>query len=168
MLFRMMTRLGPVIADEVKKLEMPIAKGPDKSPDPTLVSEIRYPVELTLGIDVAGKGGGTTGAKLDYDKVKEVFTNNRISIGECWLAESMAGKGDAAVGKLLLKVDVVGGKVTGVGKVADQTTLKDADLEKCVYAAVKLFKFPVAKDLKGNDDDKAASTVTWPLEFKPR
>jgi hypothetical protein len=156
------------IADVVKKIEMPIAKGPDKSPDATLTSEIRYPVELTLGIDVTGKGGGTTGAKLDYDKVKETFTNNRVSIGECWLAESMQGKAAAAVGRLLIKLDVVGGKVTGVGKVADQTTLKDPDLETCVYAAVKLFKFPVAKDLNGNDDAKAASTITWPLDFKPR
>lgn len=156
------------ITEVVKKIQMPIGKGPDKTPDPTLVSEIRYPVELTLGIDVAGKGGGTTGAKLDYDKVKEVFTNNRVSIGECWLAESMQGKGDTAVGRLLLKIDVVGGKVTGVGKVADQTTLKNADLEKCAYAAVKTFKFPVAKDTNGNDDEKAASVITWPLEFKPR
>jgi hypothetical protein len=156
------------IADVVKKIEMPIAKGPDKNPDPALTSEIRYPVELTLGIDVTGKGGGTTGAKLDYDKVKETFTNNRVSIGECWLAESMQGKAAAAVGRLLIKLDVAGGKVTGVGKIADQTTLKDPDLETCVYAAVKLFKFPVAKDLNGNDDEKAKSTITWPLDFKPR
>lgn len=156
------------IAEVVKKIEMPIAKGPDKAPDPTLVAEIRYPVELTLGIDVAGKGGGTAGAKLDYDKVKEVFFGNRLSIGQCWVEATTAGKGDAAIGKLVLKIDVVGGKVTGVAKLPDQTTIKDGDLEKCVFGAVRLFKFPLAKDTKGNDDDKAASTVTWPLEFKPR
>jgi hypothetical protein len=156
------------ITEVVKKIEMPIAKGPDKQPDPSLVAEIRYPVELTLGIDVAGKGGGTAGAKLDYDKVKEVFFGNRLSIGQCWVEATTAGKGDAAIGKLVVKIDVVGGKVTGVSKIADQTTIKDADLEECALSAIKLFKFPLAKDAKGNDDEKAASTVTWPLEFKPR
>jgi hypothetical protein len=156
------------IAGVVKKIKMPIAKGPDKQPDPKLESEIRYPVEFTLGIDVDGKGWKSTGGKLDYDKVKDVFFRERVWIGQCYVEATNANKGDAALGKLVLKIDIAGGKVTNIGKLADQTTIKDQDLEKCVYTAVKKWKFPMPKDAKGNDDDKTASTIHWPLEFKPR
>ena len=32
---------------------------------------------------------------------------------------------------------------------------------------MKKFKFPSAKDAKGNDDDKATSTIVYPMEFLP-
>ncbi|GAC1556649.1 MAG: hypothetical protein NVS3B10_17000 [Polyangiales bacterium] len=149
-----------------KKMKMPLAKNDKGEHDPKAIASIKYPVEFSLGIDVEGGGGSVSGAKLDYDRVKKVFFYEKLSIGRCYLDAWKAKKGVAATGKLLLKVGVVGGTVTGVDAVAPDTTVGDSELQQCVFEAVKKFKFPSAKDAKGGDDPKAASTITYPLEFK--
>jgi len=150
----------------VKKIKMPLAKNEKGEHDPKAKATVKYPVEFSLGIDVSGGGIKTTGAKIEYEKVKQVFFFNKIEIGRCYLEAYKAKKGVAAIGKLLLKVEVAGGKVSKAGEVAPDTTLADADMKACIYDAVKKFKFPLAKDAKGNDDDKATSVIVYPMEFK--
>jgi hypothetical protein len=150
----------------IKKMKLPLAKNDKGDHDPKATASIKYPVEFSLGIDVEGAGVSVTGAKLDYDKVKKVFFYNKLDIGRCYLDAWKAKKGTAAIGKLILKVSVAGGVVSTVGEVDPDTTVADADLKQCVFDAVKKWKFPAAKDPKGNDDPKAASVITYPLEFK--
>ena len=149
-----------------KKMKMPLAKNDKGEHDAKLTASVTYPVEFSLGIDVDGANTKITGAKLDYDKVKKVFFYEKLSIGRCYLDAYKAKKGVAAVGKLILKIAVTGGVASSVDEVTPDTTVTDADLKKCVFGEVKKFKFPVGKDAKGNDDPKAASTITYPLEFK--
>lgn len=150
----------------VKKMKMPLAKNDKGEHDAKLTASVTYPVEFSLGIDVDGANTKITGAKLDYDKVKKVFFYEKLAIGRCYLDAYKAKKGVAAVGKLILKIAVAGGVASSVDEVTPDTTVTDADLKKCVFAEVKKFKFPVGKDAKGADDPKAASTITYPLEFK--
>ncbi|MBL8720561.1 MAG: hypothetical protein JNL79_31540 [Myxococcales bacterium] len=150
----------------VKKIKMPLAKNEKGEHDPKAKATVKYPVEFSLGIDVSGGGIKTTGAKIEYEKVKQVFFFNKIEIGRCYLDAYKAKKGVAAIGKLLLKVEVAGGKVGKAGEVTPDTTLADADMKACIYDAVKKFKFPLAKDAKGNDDEKATSVIVYPMEFK--
>lgn len=150
----------------VKKMKLPLAKNDKGEHDPKAIASIKYPVEFSLGIDVEGSAVAVTGAKLDYDKVKKVFFYNKLEIGRCYLDAWKAKKGVAATGKLVLKVAVAGGVVSTVGEVDPDTTVADDDLKQCVFEAVKKFKFPAAKDAKGNDDPKAASVITYPVEFK--
>ena len=149
----------------VKKMTPPVAKNADGKYDPKLKATVRYPVEFTLGIDVGAGPTKSTGAKLDHDKVKNVFFVNKIEFGRCILDARKAMKGEKAAGKLVLKVGVTGGKVTAVDQVSPDTTVEDKEFKDCVTDAVKKFKFPLAKDAKGNDDEKAASTIVYPMEF---
>jgi len=150
----------------IKKMKLPLAKNDKGDHDPKAIASIKYPVEFSLGIDVEGVGIGVTGAKLDYERVKKVFFYNKLDIGRCYLDAWKAKKGVAATGKLILKVGVAGGVVSTVGEVDPDTTVADNDLKQCVFDAIKKWKFPAAKDAKGNDDPKAASVITYPLEFK--
>ena len=151
----------------VKKMKMPLAKNDKGEHDPKAIAAIKYPVDFSLGIDVESGASAITGAKLDYNKVKNVFFVRKIDIGRCYLDAYKAKKGEAAIGKLVLKVAVTGGAVTTVDEVSPDTTVADTTLKKCVFDEVKTFKFPLAKDAKGNDDAKAASVITYPIEFKP-
>ena len=150
----------------MKKMKMPLAKNDKGEHDAKLTASVTYPVEFSLGIDVDGANTKITGAKLDYDKVKKVFFYEKLAIGRCYLDAYKAKKGVAAVGKLVLKIGVTGGVVGTVEEVTPDTTVTDDDLKKCVYGEVKKFKFPIGKDAKGTDDPKAASVITYPLEFK--
>lgn len=150
----------------IKKIKMPLAKNEKGEHDPKAKATVKYPVEFSLGIDVSGGGIKSTGAKIEYDKVKQVFFINKVDIGRCYLEAYKAKKGVAASGKLLLKVEVTGGKVNKVDEVAPDTTVADKELKTCIFDAVKKFKFPLAKDAKGNDDEKAASVITYPMEFQ--
>jgi hypothetical protein len=149
----------------IKKMKPPVAKNSDGKYDPKLKAVVRYPVEFTLGIDVGAGPSKATGAKLDHDKVKNVFFVNKIEFGRCILDARKAMKGEKAAGKLVLKVGVTGGKVTTVEPMSPETTVEDKEFKDCVTDAVKKFKFPLAKDSKGNDDEKAASTIVYPMEF---
>lgn len=98
--------------------------------------------------------------KLDHlEDAKRILKHARL---EAYKAK----KGVAASGKLLLKVEVTGGKVNKVDEVAPDTTVADKELKTCIFDAVKKFKFPLAKDAKGNDDEKATSVITYPMEFQ--
>ncbi len=151
-----------------KKIKMPLAKNADGKHDPKAKAIVRYPLEFSLGIDVGAGVAKSTGAKLDYEKVKSVFFVNKIEIGRCYLDAYKAKKGVAASGKLVLKIGVTGGDVSNVDEVSPDTTVEDKELKSCVAAAVKKFKFPIAKDAKGNDDPKAASVIVYPMEFQAR
>ena len=150
----------------MKKMKMPLAKNDKGEHDGKLSASVTYPVEFSLGIDVDGANTKITGAKLDYDRVKKVFFYEKLAIGRCYLDAYKAKKGVAAVGKLVLKIAVTGGVASTVDEVAPDTTVTDAELKKCVFGEVKKFKFPIGKDPKGTEDPKAASTITYPLEFK--
>ncbi len=154
------------IVSVVKKMKPPVAKNAEGKYDPKLKAVVRYPVEFTLGIDVGAGPSKATGAKLDHDKVKNVFFVNKIEFGRCILDARKAMKGEKAAGKLVLQVDVTGGKVTNA-TTAPETTVEDKEFKDCVTDAVKKFKFPLAKDKKGNDDEKASSTIIYPMEFTP-
>ncbi len=148
----------------IKKMKLPVAKGADGKHDPKAKAVIRYPVEFSLGIDVGAGPAKATGAKLDHDKVKNVFFINKIEFGRCILDARKALKGEKAAGKLVLEIGVSGGEVTGV-KALSETTVEDVEFKDCVQGAVKKFKFPLPKDAKGNDDAKAPSTIVYPMEF---
>lgn len=152
------------IVSIVKKLKLPIAKNAEGKHDPKAKAVIRYPVEFSLGIDVGAGPAKATGAKLDHDKVKNVFFVNKVEFGRCILDARKALKADKATGKLVLEVGVAGGEVTSV-KAAPETTVEDPEFKECVQDAVKKFKFPLPKDAKGNDDPKAPSTIVYPMEF---
>ena len=98
--------------------------------------------------------------------MKKTFFYEKLAIGRCYLDAYKAKKGVAAVGKLVLKIAVTGGVASTVDEVTPDTTVTDADLKKCVYGEVKKFKFPIGKSPSGAEDPKAASTITYPLEFK--
>ncbi len=149
----------------LKKIKMPIAKNGAGEEDPKLKAVVKYPIEFSLGIDVGAGPSKTTGAKLDYDKVKQVFFINKIEIGRCWVDAQKAKKGAAAIGKVMIKVEVAGGAVQKVEEVAADTTVTDKTMKDCILEMVKKFKFPVAKDGKGADDEKAATVITYPLDF---
>ncbi len=148
------------------KMKMPLAKNDKGEHDPKAVASIRYPVEFSLGIDVDGASATVTGAKLDYDRVKKVFFYNKLAIGRCYLDAMKAKKGAAAVGKLMMKVTVVGGTVTASDEVKDTTTITDAELKKCILTEVKAFKFPTGKNAKGDEDPKAESVIQYPIDLK--
>lgn len=156
------------IVSVAKKIKMPLAKNADGKHDPKAKAVVRYPLEFSLGIDVGAGIAKSTGAKLDHDKVKSLFFVNKIEIGRCYLDAYKAKKGVAASGKLVLKIGVTGGKATSVDEVAPDTTVEDKELKSCVADAVKKFKFPLPKDAKGNDDEKAASVIVYPMEFQSR
>jgi len=155
------------IVSVIKKMKPPVAKNADGKYDPKLKAVVRYPVEFSLGIDVSGGALKATGAKLDHDKVKNVFFVNKIEFGRCILDARKAMKGEKAAGKLVLKVGVQGGKVTAAESVSPDTTVEDKEFKDCIADAVKKFKFPLPKDTKGNDDEKAPSTIIYPMEFTP-
>jgi hypothetical protein len=152
----------------VKKMKMPLAKNAKGEHDAKVVAEIRYPIEFSLGIEVSSGVSQSTGAKIDYDKVKNTFFVEKVNIGRCYLEAYKAKKGVAAVGKLILKMSVAGGKATTVEEVKPDTTVTDEELKTCVFEAVKKFKFPLAKNPAGKEDEKATAIVVYPLEFKPR
>ena len=152
----------------LKKMKMPLAKNAKGEHDPKAIAEIRYPVEFSLGIEVSSGVSKSSGAKIDYDKVKNVFFVGKIDIGRCYLEAYKAKKGIAATGKLVLKMNVAGTKATTVDEVVPDTTVTDKELKQCVFDVVKKFKFPLAKNEKGVDDDKAVAIVSYPLEFKAR
>ncbi len=154
------------IVSVLKKAKMPIAKNAKGEHDPKAKAAVRYPVEFSLGIDVGTGPSKASGAKLDHDKVKNVFFVNKIEFGRCILDARKANKGQTAAGKLVLEVNVTGGKVT-TAKPLPETTVEDKEFKDCIVEAVKKFKFPLAKDAKGVDDEKAASTITYPMEFSP-
>ena len=158
------------IVSVIKKMKMPVAKNSKGEHDPKAIAEIRYPIEFSLGIEVMSgvTSEKSSGAKIDYDKVKNVFFIEKIQIGRCYLEAYKAKKGVAASGKLVLKMNVSGGKATSVEEVKPDTTLSDAEMKTCIYDAVKKFKFPLAKNAKGAEDDKAVSIVVYPLEFKAK
>jgi hypothetical protein len=156
------------IAVAAKKIKMPLAKNSEGKHDPKARAVIRYPLEFSLGIDVGSGIAKATGAKLDYDKVKSVFLINKIEIGRCWLDAKKAKPLTPPIGKLVLKISTTGGKVTAVEKIGTDSTLDDPSLETCVFDSVKKFRFPIAKDAKGADDDKAASVIVYPMEFQAR
>ena len=149
----------------LKKIKMPIPKNTAGEEDPKVKAIVKYPVEFSLGIDVGAGPSKTTGAKLDYDKVKQVFFVNKIEIGRCWVDAQKAKKGAAAIGKMVIKVEVAGGTVQKVEEVTADTTVTDKTMKDCIVDMVKKFKFPVAKDGKGADDEKAATVITYPLDF---
>jgi hypothetical protein len=152
----------------LKKMKMPIAHNSEGKPDPKAKAIVRYPIEFSLGIEVGAGPSKETGAKLDHDKVKSVFFVNKLEFGRCQLDAMKAHGGVSPAGKLVLKVSVTGGAVTGVEAVKPDTTLEDKDLLQCSIDAVKKFKFPKAKDAKGNDDDKASSVIVYPMDFQAR
>jgi hypothetical protein len=156
------------IVGVLKKMKMPLAKNAKGEHDPKAIAEIKYPIEFSLGIEVSSGVSQSSGAKIDYDKVKNVFFIEKVQIGRCYLEAYKAKKGVAASGKLVMKMNVVGGKATTVEEVKPDTTLTDAEMKTCIYDAVKKFKFPLAKNPKGVEDDKAVSIVVYPLEFKPK
>jgi hypothetical protein len=149
----------------LKKMKMPIAHNAEGKPDPKAKAVVRYPVEFSLGIEVGAGPSKETGAKLDHDKVKNVFFVNKLEFGRCQLDAKKAHGGVSPVGKLVLKVSVTGGAVTAVEAVKPDTTVEDKDMLQCSLDAVKKFKFPKAKDSKGNDDDKASSVIVYPMDF---
>ena len=100
------------IVSVVKKMKPPIAKNAEGKHDPKIKAVVRYPVEFSLGIDVGAGPSKSTGAKLDHDKVKNVFFVNKIEFGRCILDARKALKGERAAGKLVLKINVTGGQVT--------------------------------------------------------
>jgi hypothetical protein len=156
------------IIDIVKKMKMPIAHNAEGKADPKAKAIVRYPVEFSLGIEVGAGPSKETGAKLDHDKVKNVFFINKLEFGKCQLDAKKAHGGTSPAGKLVLKVSVTGGNVTNVEEVTPDTTLEDKELKQCSIDAVKKFKFPKAKDSKGNDDDKASSVIVYPMDFQAR
>lgn len=156
------------IVSVAKKMKMPLAKNAEGKHDPKARAVVRYPLEFSLGIEVGAGPSKSTGAKLDHEKVKNVFFINKLEFGKCQLDAKKAHGGVSPAGKLVLKVSVVGGKVTAVDAVTPDTTLEDKDLANCSIEAVKHFKFPLAKDAKGNDDPNASSVIIYPMEFQAR
>ena len=155
------------IVSVIKKMKPPLAKNADGKPDPKMKATVRYPVEFTLGIDVSSGPTKTSGAKLDHDKVKNTFFVNKVEFGRCILDARKAMKGDKAAGKLVLKLSVTGGVVSAPEIVAPDTTVEDKEFKDCILDAVKRIKFPLPKDAKGQEDPKALSTITYPMEFTP-
>jgi hypothetical protein len=155
------------IVSVIKKMKPPMAKNADGKHDPKIKAIVRYPVEFTLGIDVSSGPTKSTGAKLDHDKVKNTFFVNKVEFGRCILDARKAMKGEKAAGKLIMKVDVTGGAVTATSVVPEGTTVEDKEFKDCILDAVKKIKFPLAKDGKGQDDPKAQTTITYPMEFTP-
>lgn len=151
----------------IKKMKPPMAKNADGKHDPKIKAIVRYPVEFTLGIDVGSGPTKSSGAKLDHDKVKNTFFVNKVEFGRCILDARKAMKGEKAAGKLILKVNVTGGAVTSSEVVTEGTTVEDKEFKDCIVEVVKKIKFPLAKDAKGQDDPKAQSTITYPMEFTP-
>jgi hypothetical protein len=154
------------IAKVVKTMKMPIAKGPDGKPDPRAVAVVRYPLAFSLGIDLSSGSPQQSGAKLDPDAIKRVFSSGKQEIAKCYLLATKANRAAAAKGKLGLKIDIVGGKATRVEPVAADTTVTDAEMKSCIVDTVKSFSFPVAKDARGVTDPRAASVVTYPMQFE--
>lgn len=155
------------IVGVIKKMKPPMAKNADGKHDPKVKAVVRYPVEFSLGIDVGAGPSKSSGAKLDHDKVKQVFFVNKIEFGRCILDARKAMKGEKAAGKLVLKINVTGGAVTSSEVVTPDTTVEDKEFKDCVVDAVKRIKFPLAKDGKGQDDPKATTVITYPMEFTP-
>jgi hypothetical protein len=151
----------------IKKMKPPMAKNSEGKHDPKIKATVRYPVEFSLGIDVSSGPSKSTGAKLDHDKVKNTFFVNKIEFGRCILDARKAMKGEKAAGKLVLKIGVTGGSATSVDVVTPDTTVEDKEFKDCVVDAVKKIHFPLAKDAKGQDDPKASSVITYPMEFTP-
>lgn len=155
------------IVSVIKKMKPPMAKNADGKHDPKIKATVRYPVEFTLGIDVGSGPSKSSGAKLDHDKVKNTFFVNKLEFGRCILDARKAMKGEKAAGKLVLKINVTGGAVTTTDIVSPDTTVEDKEFKDCVLDAVKRIKFPLAKDAKGQDDPKASTLITYPMEFTP-
>lgn len=155
------------IVSVIKKMKMPIAKNADGKHDPKVKATVRYPVEFTLGIDVSSGPLKSSGAKLDHDKVKNTFFVNKVEFGRCILDARKAMKGEKAAGKLVLKLNVTGGVVSSPEIVSPDTTVEDKEFKDCILDAVKKIHFPMAKDAKGQEDPKAMSTITYPMEFTP-
>lgn len=155
------------IVGVIKKMKPPMAKDADGKHDAKIKATVRYPVEFTLGIDVGSGPSKASGAKLDHDKVKQTFFVNKIEFGRCILDARKAMKGEKAAGKLVLKINVTGGAVTSTEVITPDTTVEDKEFKDCILDALKKFKFPLPKDAKGQEDAKAASTITYPMEFTP-